>query len=160
MIGYFVGRTPPKVILGEWVNKSWTPHGVRLDVVQNLTKGFFFFFASLTHHKQTWSLPTALGLSVPLCLFSKNGPVTLLSQMIKRLGFLCGSSSQVYPCCVGLSLSPLPKPLVKLSQRSQKKISMLAHRDLFASRLIFPMISRILWKFRLGIKPSLRRCFI
>ena len=30
-------------MLREWVNKSWTSHGVRLDAVQNLTKGFFLF---------------------------------------------------------------------------------------------------------------------
>lgn len=41
LIGYFVGRTPPKGMLKEWVNKCWTPDGVRLDAVQNLTKHFF-----------------------------------------------------------------------------------------------------------------------
>ena len=40
LIGYFVGRTPPKAMLREWVNKSWNPHGVHLDATQNLTKGF------------------------------------------------------------------------------------------------------------------------
>ena len=42
LIGYYVGRTPPKAMLREWVNKYWNPHGVCLDAVQNLTKGFYF----------------------------------------------------------------------------------------------------------------------
>ena len=42
LIGYFVGRTPPEAMLREWVNKCWTPHGVHLDAVQNLTKVFIF----------------------------------------------------------------------------------------------------------------------
>ncbi len=44
LIGYFVVRTPTEAMLRECVNKNWTPHGVRLDTVQNLTKGFFLFF--------------------------------------------------------------------------------------------------------------------
>ena len=41
LIGYFVGRTPPEAMLKDWVNKSWTHHGVYLDAMQMLTKGFF-----------------------------------------------------------------------------------------------------------------------
>ena len=118
----------------------------------------FFNFALLTRHKQRRFLPMALGLSVLLCFFSKDGPETSLSWMIKSLGFLCGLSSQVYPYHAGISLSLLPKPLAKLSPRSLRKILMLAHSDSFASKLIFPRILRILWKSKLGLNPSLRRC--
>ena len=41
LIGYFVGRTPLEAMLRDWVNKSWNPHGVYLDAMQMLTKGFF-----------------------------------------------------------------------------------------------------------------------
>ena len=77
--------------------------------------------------------------------------------MIKSLGFLCGSSFQVYPFRVGLSLIPLPKTLAKLLRRSLRNFLMLTHNNVFASNLIFPRISRMLWKSRLGLKPSLKR---
>ena len=47
LIGYFVGRTPREAMLREWVNKSWTPHTVCFDTMQNLTKDFFNFISSL-----------------------------------------------------------------------------------------------------------------
>lgn len=43
LIGYFVGRTPPKSMLQEWVPKVSTPQGVHLEGIQSLTKGFFLF---------------------------------------------------------------------------------------------------------------------
>ena len=119
----------------------------------------FFNFILLTRRKQTRSLTMAHGLCVPLCLFFRNGPETSLSRMIKSLGFLCGSNSQVYPCPAGLSLSLLPKPLANLSPRNQRNFLMLSLSGVFALKLIFPKISRILWKSRLELKPSHRRCF-
>ncbi|XP_057812612.2 uncharacterized protein LOC131026697 [Cryptomeria japonica] len=47
-----VGRMPPESVLKDWVNKAWVPHGVRLEMVQNLTKGFFLFCFSEVSHVQ------------------------------------------------------------------------------------------------------------
>ena len=53
-------------MLREWVNKSWTPHGVRLDVVQNLTKGFLLFHfanplqADAVFTNEPWSVRSSL----------------------------------------------------------------------------------------------------
>ncbi|XP_057871173.1 uncharacterized protein LOC131077647 [Cryptomeria japonica] len=50
LIGYFVGRIPPESMLHDWVAKAWSPHGVRLNGVQSLTKGFFLFHFSNPSH--------------------------------------------------------------------------------------------------------------
>ena len=66
LIGYFVGQTPPEAMLKEWVNKCWTPHGVCLDVVQNLTKGFLLFYfanssqAEVVFTNGPWSVCSSL----------------------------------------------------------------------------------------------------
>ena len=120
---------------------------------------FFFNFILLTRRKKKKSLTMTHGLCIPLCLFFRNGSETSLSRMIKSLGFLCGSNSQVYPCPTSLSLSLLPKPLANLLPRSLRNFLMLALNGVYALKLIFPKILRILWKSRLELKPSHRRCF-
>ena len=150
MIEYFVGRTPPEAMLESGLTRVGPLMAFALIPCKTFPK-FYFYFTLLTHHNLRQFLPMALGLFVLPCLFSKDGPETSLSQMIKILGFLCGLSSQVYPFYARISLSLLPKPLARLSPRSLRNFLMPAHSAAFALKLIFPKILRISWKSRLGL---------
>ncbi|KAH9310780.1 hypothetical protein KI387_025815 [Taxus chinensis] len=67
LIGYFVGRTPSESMLKSWVQSAWTAHGIKLDSIQNLTRGFFCLrFADPSHaslilnKQQTWYVRSSL----------------------------------------------------------------------------------------------------
>lgn len=62
-----------------------------------------------------------LSLCVLPCLFFKDGRETSQFLTTKNSGFLCGLSSQVYPCHVGLLLSPLPIPFGKVITKEHEK---------------------------------------
>ena len=53
-------------MLREWVNKCWTPHGIFLDAMQKLTKGFFLFHfgnpsqAEAVFTNDPWSVRSSL----------------------------------------------------------------------------------------------------
>lgn len=39
LVGYFLGCIPSKSIIRTWIQQTW--HEVKVDSIQNLTKGFF-----------------------------------------------------------------------------------------------------------------------
>ncbi|KAH9292914.1 hypothetical protein KI387_041903, partial [Taxus chinensis] len=118
LVAYFVGRVPPEGILRQWIHNHWQPHGVKVEGVQNMTKGFFCFTLPMLNTAKPL-LTMVHGLFVTPLWFSPTGLDIFKSLSKPNSKFLFGSNFQASLCLCGVSLINLSNPWAASSAMSK-----------------------------------------